>query len=664
MQTRVFRWFSSLGGGSSSLLLGGLSVIALVCATRMAGVWQGMELKTLDLFLRRRPAEAIDERITLIEFTDDDIRALETYPVPDDVLANLLIDLKSYHPRVIGLDIFRDIPVINPLQEVVETEPNSHQILNDLLRNSDDIIVIEKVLNSFVAAPYGVPEENIGFADALLDNDGFVRRSLLATHTHFGNDYRFSLTIRLAAKYLAYEGFTLENGIRDPYTMRFGQTELFRVSADSGGYVDQDTGENPVTLINFRHGPAPFRRISFSQFQTGEVPEEWLRDRIIIVGMTAASTKDYINSAAVVSSNPRLVPGMVFQAHAVSQIISAVLDDRPIIKTWPASWEYLWIAVIGLVGIGLIHLKKPVLATISIFFAVGLLPIAVSYGLIFVGLWIPIVPVVVVYFLNGGSAILYQIYQHEQNWKIRLNERQRVIEQSYNTIHNGPLQALKSLNRRAASGDIEFSPETLNHELNKIDGELRSIYEFMQREYLTLQTQVYVTQSYAINLNEPLHELLYQVYRNKLQESSEFFAKIKIKITDFCPIDARFLSPEDKEDIIRFLEEALCNIEQHAIDITRLEVTCKQEQNDCIVQVLDNGFSLSEVMPLNRGMRGRGTRQAEALARRLGGRFARRPHSPKGTVCWLIWPLQPPPLWHIWQRRWQDFVERFTQQKP
>ena len=664
MQTRVFRWFSSLGGGSSSLLLGGLGITVLVCIARMVGLWQGLELRTLDLFLRWRPAEAVDERITLIEFTEADIQALGTHPVPDDVLTDLLLDLKAYEPRVIGLDIFRDIPAVNPFREVTETGPNPRQVLIELLQDSPDIIVIEKILNSYIPAPPGVLEQNIGFADVLLDDDGFVRRSLLATDTPFYENYRFSLTIRLVEKYLAKEGFKLENGLRDQTAMRFDQTELFRLGPNSGGYINQDTGDNPVILINFRSGASPFRRASFSQFQAGKVPEDWLRDRIIIVGMTAASTKDYINSAAVVSPNPRLLPGMVFQAHAVSQIVSSVLDGRPIIKTWPAHWEYLWIVTGGLVGIGLIHLKKSIPWTIAIFFALGILPILLGYSLIFAGLWIPVFPVFIVYFLNGGSAILYQIHQREQGWKIRLDERQRVIEQSYNTIHNGPLQALKSLIRKASADDMKMSPEILNHELNKIDGELRSIYEFMQREYLTLQTQVYVTKNYAINLNEPLHELLYQVYRNKIQESSKFFEKIKIKITDFCPIDAKFLSLEDKEDIIRFLEESLCNVEQHAICITRLEVTCKQEQNDCIVQVLDNGLSVGEAMPVHRSMRGRGTRQAEALARRLGGRFARRPHPPKGTTCWLIWPVQPPSVWHLWQRRWQNLCERLLQKRP
>lgn len=659
MPRNVLRWINSLGGGSSSLLWGGLGVIFLFCVARMLGLWEGIELKTLDFFLRWRPAEATDERITLLEFNDADIQALRTYPVPDTVIADLLTELQSYHPRIIGLDIFRDIPATDPFQE--NTGSNQHQALIQLIKNSSDVIVIEKILNSYVAAPPGVPEENIGFADAVIDDDGFVRRSLLASHSEFIEGYRLSLTIQLASRYLAEEDLSLDNGIRDPAAMRFGATELFRLESDSGGYLNQDTGGNPVVLINFRNGKKPFNRIAYSDFKAGKVPREWLSDRIVIIGMTATSTKDYLNSAAISSLNPGLVPGMEIQAHAVSQIISAVLDGRPILKTWAAPWEYFWIVIWGLMGIVLVHSKKSIPATILAFIVIGVLPIALGYGLIFVGFWIPVLPVFAVYFLNGGSAILYQIYQHEQDWKIRLDERQRIIEQSYNTIHNGPLQALKGLIRKVSSDDTKLSPEFINHELNNIDGELRSIYEFMQRESLTLQTQIYVTRNYAINLNGPLHELLYQVYRNKIQESSSYFDQIKIKITDFHPIDASLLNLEDKENIIRFLEEALCNVEQHAIGITRLSVICKQEQNDCVVQVMDNGTSRDEEMLIDRKMRGRGTRQAEALARSLGGRFVRRSQTPKGTVCWLIWPVQPPPSWRLWQRRIQQFSERLVQ---
>ena len=103
-----------LGGGSSTLILTSMGVVLMVCVARLMGLWEGIELQTLDLFLRYRPLEAPDERITILEITENDLQDLDTYPVPDKTMVELLEKLESYEPRVIGLDIFRDLPVINP----------------------------------------------------------------------------------------------------------------------------------------------------------------------------------------------------------------------------------------------------------------------------------------------------------------------------------------------------------------------------------------------------------------------------------------------------------------------------------------------------------------------------------------------------------------------
>ena len=663
MQKKTFRLCSLLGGGSPSLLLGGLGIILLVFAARLIGLLQGIELKTLDLFLRWRPPESMDKRITILEINDTDIQTLGTYPVPDNIIKNLLTDLKTYNPRVIGLDIFRDIPVPNPFEADgnIEATQKSNEALIELLQASSDIIAIEKLLNDPVAAPPGVSPEKIGFADALLDADGFVRRSLLASPHPDNQSLHLSLTIQLASKYLATEGIELENGIRDKSAMRFGSTELFRLRSNSGGYFNQDTGNNPVILINFRSNKQPFNRITLNQFMSGEVPQDWLTDRIILIGMTAASTKDYVNSAAIVSNNPGLVPGVELQAHAVSQIVSAVLDGRPIIRTWPQIWEYLWIAIAGLLGIGLIHIRCSILSAIALFMALGLLPPIVGYGLILRGIWLPVFPVWIVYILNGSSALLYGVYQHEQSWRIRLDERQRLIKQSYNTIHNGPLQTLKGLMRKVSSTDTDFSYPKLHKELSNIDQELREIHEYMQQGYMTLETQTYLTSEDILDLQDPLHELLYQVYRSKLLELPSA-GKIRIKMPDFCPLNTDSLTSEDKEDIIRFLEEALGNIEQHATKVTQLAVTCKQEGDQNIVRVTNNGISRKKVSAdVDEHRHGRGTKQAKALESRLGGHFFREINDSEGAVCELRWPVHQPSLWTKLLRQLQTSAKSLTE---
>lgn len=680
--TRVLSFF---GGGSSSLLLSSVGIVVLVCLARLLGLWEGVELQALDLFLRYRPAETTDEKITILEITDADLQALGTYPVPDDAMVQLLEKLESYEPRVIGLDIFRDLPVINPVEPDVDSAKRANQALLALLQGDinpaetgADIVVIEKILNPPVAAPAGVPFENIGFADALLDSDGFVRRSLLASPSAADPyDYHLSFTIQLAAKYLAKEGFELNNGLKDENTMRFGETELFRFTHSSGGYHSQDTGENPVVLLNFRNHPEPFQKLSLSEFLAGDFTEEWIRDRIILIGMTAVSTKDYINSAAISNTNPGLVPGVEIQAHAISQIINAVLEDRPLIKTWPAHWEYAWIILNGIAGLSLIHLKKSTSTVALAFIGLGTLPIICSYGLILIGVWIPVVPTWVSYVASGGGVLFYRIHQYEQSRKIRFNERQRVLESSYNAIHNGPLQTLKSLTRKVSSQqaieaatshhlkDNAISFQTITHELHQVDEELRSIYEFMQREFMRREfthpdnsqerSQVYLTRNHVIDLGEPLHELLYQVYHNKLQESESYFQHIKIKISDFCPMDSKQISTVQKEELLRFLEESLCNVKQHSTKVTRLQVTCKQEGNDNVIRVSDNGICTdnnapslddSTVTPVTLYSReGDGSKQAKRLAKRLNGRFDRRRNTPKGTVCELIWPVKSVTTW-------------------
>lgn len=639
---RLATWF---GNGSPSLLLGGAAVIGLTCVARGVGILEGAELRVLDVLMRRQPAEARDERITIVEFTEADIQALGSFPVPDTIIHQLLVDLRQYHPRVIGLDIYRDIPTVSQVQPDLQTARQAHQDLMALLRNAGNIIAIEKVLDPPVPAPPGVPQTHVGFADALLDEDGFVRRSILGAPSLATQAFRLSLTIQLAQRYLAAVGVELDNGIKDHTAMRFGDLELTNLQPNSGGYVNDDTGGNPVILINFRKHEQPFRRVSYGEFMAGEVSAEWFSDRIVLVGMTAVSTKDYLNSAAIASANPGLVPGVVVQAHAVSQIISAVLDGRPLLQPLATPWEYIAIVAAGLFGMGLIQCRRVIPVCIALFLGIGSLPFLAAYLLLPLGVWMPAFPIGLVYFINGGSAVIYRIYQREQTWKIRLDERQRIIEQSYNTIHNRPLQTLKQLRRNLSSEATRPSPQTLNEELKKIDEELRSIYEFMLQERMTLDSQTYITQHYAIDLNDPLHELLHQVYRSQMLELANYFTQVKIKMPDFCPLDTQHLSSVHKEGIIRFLEEALSNVAQHARGVTRITVICQRRNDRNVVRIADNGLHPEKNAIFLKRTGGRGTTQARTLAHRLGGEFVRYSPPSGGTVCELSWPVDPPSFW-------------------
>jgi CHASE2 domain-containing sensor protein len=225
--------------------LPGLMVIVAVMMARLTGALQFWELVAFDRFLLLRPPEPMDDRIVIVGITEEDIQRAKTYPIPDRDIADLLKRLQTYQPIAIGLDIVRDIPV----------EPG-HAELTSVFRSSKNTIGVEIALPDrsgfIVAPPPALRSEQIGFADTVLDADGYQRRSLLGSGAHNPQqEYRFSFTIRLAERYLAARGIKLGTGIRDREAMRFDSIELTRVQSNSGGHVRADAGGNQI-LLNVR----------------------------------------------------------------------------------------------------------------------------------------------------------------------------------------------------------------------------------------------------------------------------------------------------------------------------------------------------------------------------------------------------------------------------
>jgi len=620
--------------------LPGLMVIVGVMMARLTGALQFLELVAFDRFLLLRPPEPMDERIVIVGITEEDIQRAKTYPIPDREIADLLKRLQTYQPIAIGLDIVRDMPV----------EPG-HAELTSVFRSSKNAIGVEIALpdrNGFIVAPPpALRSEQVGFADAVLDADGYQRRSLLGAHNP-QQKYRFSFAIRLAESYLATRKIKLGDGIRDREAMRFGSIELTRVQPNSGGYVGADANGNQI-LLNVRSGKMPFRVLSLSQIKSGKVDPNWIRGKIVLIGIMSFSAKDLASSGAIAGINPGRIYGVEMQAHATSQIISAVLDGRPLIQVWGDDWETLWIAVWGLLGMSLGRfLRSPWKILLGLLIA-SISPIAICYWLILLGWWVPIVPVLLVLVLNGAGLTAALFYRHEQELRLRLEERQFAIEQTFNAIHSGPLQTLVQILRTAQG---EATPSPFLPDLQRLSHELRAVYGSVQRDAIADEPHLRMGSAIELALQAPLHELLYKVYSNTLEQELPYLQTIKFKIVQFDPLNTSHLRLEHKRGLCRFLEEALCNVGKHAIAATRLTVICTQEGDRQVIRVADNGRGkLSETEPTIPGLNaniqpsGLGTQLANNLAKQLGGTFQRYPNQPRGMVCELTWSAKRRWFW-------------------
>lgn len=610
-------------------------VIAIALLTRSMGWLQIIELMTFDYYLRSLPSEPIDERITIVGIDDADIGAIGNYPIPDIELVKLLEKLQSYKPAVIGIDLFRDLPVQPGYWERVAK-----------FRNSQNLIVIEKILPpSSIAPPPEISTERVGFADVLLDDDGHLRRSLLGMYRdETKQEYVFSFCLQLAAAYLATQNIDLKNGIQDPQAMRFGSVELPRVQSNTGGYVKTDA-IGVQLLVNFRRGESRFAVVSLQDVMTGRVAPELIQDRIIIVGITADSIKDIFSTIAIANMNPPgVIRGAEFHAHAASQIISAVLDGRPLLKALPETIEYLLIVSCGLIAIRLGRLSHSSGKNSLAIFAIGLILAGVSYLVLWIGgLWLPIVPTLLVFIVNGIAYTAF--YQNERLLRKQIDLRQTTIEDTFTAIHNGPLQILASTLRNVR--ECELKQEQLLAQLERLNNEIRTLGEYLQvetsqsnkfRSNNKLFTASIIVNGKKIPLNQPLHQLWRATYDETLKRASfPYFKTIKARVVEFEPIELEYFNIRQKQKLAEFLEEALCNVGKHAEGATRLIVIGMKNENYYTLSITDNGKGLDS------SYKGRGTKQFVNLAKHLKGNWHRENLNNGGTLCEFTWSLSKSP---------------------
>ena len=589
-------------------------MIACVVIARLSGSLQVLEWMALDRVLRSRPVESAESRIVIVGINENDIKTVGKYPIPDQKLAVLLQTLQSYQPRAIGLDVFRDL-----------TTGSSRTELSQILSNSSNLVGIEAALSPqatlTVKPPPELPPDRIGLADVVIDPDGKLRRSLLASKVN--GKTRYSVSLLLAAMYLRSQGITLQHETRASDPIQLGAVTLPLFHKNTGGYVNASSGGNQI-LLNFRTSPQPFTIVSMTDVLTGKVPPSLIRDRIVLIGMTAASVNDTFMTSAVKGTllsnalkNPeqyQLLYGVEYQAHAISQIVHAVLDRRPLLQTWLKGWEYAWIVAWGLFGIAMgLMLQCPWKTLLSLAVSSVCL-ILLCYELMVLGWWIPLVPALLSLCAAGLTTSFF-----DRDSRVLLEQRSLMLKRTYDAVHNVPLQTLAAILR-----DLDETPLRLR--LESLNQELRSVYESMKQELSSGQN---------LYIETPLPELLHQIYEETLQRNLPGFASIQTYILpDFSALDDCPLTPEQKQGLCIFLQEALCNVGKHAIATNRLDVVCTHQYHEWSLKILDDGV---QGLKSSNPHRGRGTDQARELARSLGGRFDRRSRLSQGISCELIW---------------------------
>ncbi len=168
---------------------------------------------------------------------------------------------------------------------------------------------------------------------------------------------------------------------------------------NDGSYVRADASGYQI-LLNYRGQTGHFETVSLTDILEERVPSGWGRDRIILIGKVGESFNDLFytpySSSLLGLSQP--MAGVEVQANLISQIISAALNERPLIQTWSEPQEWLWIFIWSGVGATLTwqwqnKTKKFLSLTLSKYLTLeALILFGSTYIALTLGWWIPVVP--------------------------------------------------------------------------------------------------------------------------------------------------------------------------------------------------------------------------------------------------------------------------------
>jgi CHASE2 domain-containing sensor protein/tRNA A-37 threonylcarbamoyl transferase component Bud32 len=373
---------------NKSLLITSLLVSILVFGIRSLGVLTDWELSLYDRLVQLQATEPPDPRILIVGIEENDITSLGKN---DLVLSKLINKLDGYQPQSIGLDIIKDIP----------QEPGNIELTADLQANNKIITICGNSEPVGVAPPPNVPANRVGFADLASEGHQTVRRNLLSLTPDTDSKCRAgqSFGLLIALGYLSKQGIKLPDSSN--VNLQIDSTIFKPIDSNFSGYQNLGDAKGYQILLKYRF-PKVAEQVTMSQVLNGQIEPNQVKDKIVLIGYTAASIKDSFVTPYSIGTPPKTMPGVVVHAQMISQILSTVMDGRPQIWVWNLGGEFLWIWGCTTSGAFLFrrshNSRKLSILLASAFTSAVIVTIAiVAYYILFTFFsgWIPLLPTVI-----------------------------------------------------------------------------------------------------------------------------------------------------------------------------------------------------------------------------------------------------------------------------
>ncbi|MGB8688544.1 MAG: adenylate/guanylate cyclase domain-containing protein [Microcoleus sp.] len=387
------------------LIITCIAVTGTLLGVRHLGWLQPLELKAFDVMVQLRPDAGADPRLLIVEVTDQDIHAVNKWPINDGVLAKAIAELARLEPTAIGIDIIRDIPY----------EPGNAALVNQF--KNPKVIPITFIGNSEydrVPPPPNIPEKRVGFNDLVVDPDGIVRRNLISAGD--GKKTLNSFSMRLA--FACFDSKKIDAQLTEKNEIQVNKTVFSQLRSDSGGYQNIDAQGYQV-MLNYRSAENIAKSVTITQVLEGKVDPKWVKGKIVLIGVTALTVKDLFSTPYSATANGnRPMAGVLIHATATSQILSAILEGKGLFWYWDEWQEILWIAVWSAVGGCLAWRLENSLSLMGSAIASGGSLFGFTLWLFMQQGWIPLTAPGLALLITAGVVVTYKYEQSKQQQEI------------------------------------------------------------------------------------------------------------------------------------------------------------------------------------------------------------------------------------------------------
>ncbi len=300
------------------------------------------------------------------------------------------MQIREQQPRVIGLDIYRDIK---------HGDGVGQEKLVRVFDSTPNLIGVKKAIGEVVPPPTILDEKGqIGMADLVWDKDGKIRRALISAEFKDG-DIVLGLGAITSLMFLEQEDILLEDSKEPSSSKVLGKATIQALKTNTGAYVDVDA-DGYQTLINYRGAKESFLHTSLTDVLAGNIPQDLFRDRLVLIGTTAPSLNDFFYTPYNGNSEFSQMAGVYIHANIASQMIAGALDERAMFKGINETAEWLWILSWSFVGGSLSLalfkmdlLQKNSFNSLKLSFVGIFVPISILFGssyiLFLFGWWLP-----------------------------------------------------------------------------------------------------------------------------------------------------------------------------------------------------------------------------------------------------------------------------------